>query len=204
SLGDVTLVNNGWAASRVNPTSLKSWSDQKGGAMLRFARSLSNQPRPLGREPLRDPRCAPDHRGRTFFTGRRVFTRNMFGSWSWWMRASPALALGLSGGPIAADPAPSGERGGVKTETPIKHVIVVIGENRSFDHVYGTYVPHHSQSILNLLSQGIVRADGSPGPNFAIAKQFTAEAQSNYYIGVTSLQKTGYSVLPPPTLGGAP
>ena len=25
------------------------------------------------------------------------------------------------------------------TVTPIKHVIVVIGENRSFDHIYGTY-----------------------------------------------------------------
>jgi phospholipase C len=25
--------------------------------------------------------------------------------------------------------------------TPIKHVIVMIGENRSFDHVFGTYQP---------------------------------------------------------------
>ena len=28
-----------------------------------------------------------------------------------------------------------------ETTTPIKHVIVIIGENRSFDHVFATYVP---------------------------------------------------------------
>ena len=27
------------------------------------------------------------------------------------------------------------------TTSPIKHVIVIIGENRSFDHVFATYVP---------------------------------------------------------------
>jgi len=28
-----------------------------------------------------------------------------------------------------------------KTATPIKHVIVIIGENRSFDNIFATYVP---------------------------------------------------------------
>ena len=27
-----------------------------------------------------------------------------------------------------------------KTTSPIKHVIVIVGENRSFDHEYATYV----------------------------------------------------------------
>src|ERR1700739_371051 len=61
----------------------------------------------------------------------------------------------------------------LKTATPIKHVIVVIGENRSFDHVYGTYVPKSGDSILNLLSERIVRKNGLPGPNLAAAQQFT-------------------------------
>jgi len=52
------------------------------------------------------------------------------------------------------------------TQTPIKHVIVIIGENRSFDHVFATYVPKHGQRIMNLLSKGIINADGTPGPNF--------------------------------------
>jgi len=50
------------------------------------------------------------------------------------------------------------------TRTPIKHLIVLLGENRTFDHVYGIYVPRHGQSVSNLLSKCIVNADGSPGP----------------------------------------
>ena len=29
----------------------------------------------------------------------------------------------------------------IKTATPIKHVIVLIGENRTFDHLFATYTP---------------------------------------------------------------
>ena len=41
------------------------------------------------------------------------------------------------------------------TTTPIKHVIVIVGENRSFDHVFATYTPPHG-TVSNLLSKGIV------------------------------------------------
>src|SRR5262245_5850904 len=61
---------------------------------------------------------------------------------------------------------------GRRTATPIKHVIVLIGENRTFDNVYATYVPRHGQHVSNLLSKGIVNADGTPGPNHAAAAQF--------------------------------
>jgi phospholipase C len=118
----------------------------------------------------------------------------------WRAAAVSALALCATAGGVAADkPADN-----MKTATPIKHLIVVIGENRTFDHVFGTYVPKPGQSILNLLGEGIIGANGSVGPNFGAAKQFTTAAQGSYYIGVTSLQKTAYSVLPAPTLGGAP
>src|SRR5919197_2926264 len=59
-----------------------------------------------------------------------------------------------------------------KTATPIRHLIVLIGENRTFDNVYGTYVPKHGQTVWNLLSRGIVNGDGSPGPNKEAAAQF--------------------------------
>src|SRR5580692_9112412 len=52
------------------------------------------------------------------------------------------------------------------TTSPIKHVIVIIGENRTFDHVYATYQPQKGQTVDNLLSKGIINADGTPGPNF--------------------------------------
>src|ERR1700689_969006 len=63
------------------------------------------------------------------------------------------------------------------TTTPIKHVIVIIGENRTFDHVFATYQPTHGQSVWNLLSEGIVNADGTPGPNFVYAQQSAATDQ---------------------------
>src|SRR5271155_3377964 len=64
-----------------------------------------------------------------------------------------------------------------KTTSPIKHVIVIIGENRSFDHVFATYVPKGDQTVWNLLSEGIINADGTPGPNFYLAAQKAAADQ---------------------------
>src|SRR5262249_815933 len=70
----------------------------------------------------------------------------------------------------------------IKTATPIKHVIVVIAENRSFDHIFGVYKPRPGQRINNLLSRGIVNADGTPGPNFRTPPQFTLLPHANYFI----------------------
>jgi phospholipase C len=50
-------------------------------------------------------------------------------------------------GASAQQPGPSGQ-----TTTPIKHVIVIIGENRSFDHVFATYIPKNGQTVDNLLA----------------------------------------------------
>ena len=49
------------------------------------------------------------------------------------------------------------------TATPIEHVIVVIGENVSFDTLYATFQAPAGQQVNNLLSSGIINADGSPG-----------------------------------------
>jgi len=94
--------------------------------------------------------------------------------------------------------------GSIRTESPIKHVVVVIGENRSFDHLFGTYVPGQGQRISNLLSRGIVHADGSPGPNFSAAQQFSTNARASYFIGIPAAAKAAYALLPAPTLNGAP
>src|SRR6202047_2185057 len=64
----------------------------------------------------------------------------------------------------------------LKTASPIKHVIILIGENRGLDHTFGVYTPKGSgQTISNLLSKGIVNEDGTPGPHFAQAQQFRSE-----------------------------
>src|ERR1700689_2140419 len=62
-----------------------------------------------------------------------------------------------------------------QTTSPIKHVIVIIGENRSFDHVFATYAPKNGQTVNNLLSEGIVKLDANlnaiPGPNYSRSQQ---------------------------------
>src|SRR6185312_3469445 len=70
------------------------------------------------------------------------------------------------------------QTGSDNTTTPIKHVIVIIGENRSFDHVFATYQPKRGQSVWNLLSEGIINADGTPGPNFSKAVQSASADQA--------------------------
>src|SRR5262249_6580454 len=57
-----------------------------------------------------------------------------------WAVTASAIAM-LSVGPaVAGDGStPAQTADTVATATPIKHLIVVIGENRSFDHVFGTY-----------------------------------------------------------------
>ena len=55
-----------------------------------------------------------------------------------------------------------------------RHVIIIIGENRSFDHVYATYKPRKGERIDNLLSKGIINADGTPGPNYNLSAQSSA------------------------------
>ena len=81
-----------------------------------------------------------------------------------------------------------------KTATPIKHVIILIGENRGLDHTFGVYKPKGAgQTISNLLSKGIVNEDGTPGPNFAQAQQFSVAGQPSYYIGAPAIAKSPYS-----------
>ena len=92
--------------------------------------------------------------------------------------------------------------GAAAPDSPIKHVIVLIGENRSFDHAFGTYVPKSGQTISNLLSKGIINADGTPGPNFAVSAQQQAAPQAAFWIAPDS--KSPYATLPPPSTSGAP
>ena len=88
-----------------------------------------------------------------------------------------------------------------KPVTPIQHVIVILGENRSFDHVFGTFVPREGQTVHNLLSEGIVDANGAPGPNYKKAHQYSATDSTVYSIDPGG--KTLYQYLPAPLTGGA-
>ena len=85
--------------------------------------------------------------------------------------------------------------------SPIQHVIIILGENRSFDHVFATYVPKHGETVSNLLSKGIVTADGKPGPNYWLSNQYSASDTTAYSLSPGS--KALYANIPPVIAGGA-
>jgi phospholipase C len=92
-------------------------------------------------------------------------------------------------GARAAEAAPA-------TTTPIEHLIVIVGENLSFDNVFATYESPPGQSVGNLLSRGIVDRDGNPGPRFALAVQREASVRDRY--AVTPATTGAYKTLPQP------
>jgi phospholipase C len=130
--------------------------------------------------------------------------------------AASLAALQMSVGPVLAAPAApafgglwnaSADRSG-HTATPIKHVIVIIGENRSFDHVFATYKPKPGQTVHNLLSERIVQLDANlnavPGPNFRKAEQLSASdlGSQDAFLLSPPKQKFQNNVLPAPEAGG--
>jgi phospholipase C len=115
--------------------------------------------------------------------------------------AAIALFQFTVGGPLANSV--QAQSASNNTTTPIKHVIVIIGENRSYDHVFATYQPKAGQTTFNLLSEGIVNADGTPGPNFTAAEQLQATTTGNIF-NLSPQPQVAFAsnVLPAPLTGG--
>jgi acid phosphatase len=115
------------------------------------------------------------------------------------MLVSCALGLGvvaLAGATAVGADARKAHNAGGGTVTPIKHVIVIIGENHTFDNVFATYKPPKGEQVKNLLSEGIVTASGGPGPNVGKALQNTATDTTSYSVDP---KRTGsYKTLPQP------
>jgi phospholipase C len=137
-------------------------------------------------------------------SSRRVLPTKV--TWRHKLFCGVALCTMAAGG-FASAVAASGESNtnDGNTTTPIKHVIVIIGENRTFDHLFATYQPvNKGETVLNLLSQGIVKDDGTPGTSYAAGIQNqamdTTEDQKTY---LNSPPKTRpYTTLPTPLAGG--
>jgi len=90
------------------------------------------------------------------------------------------------------------------TRSPIKHLIVVVGENRSFDNLFGTYTPPDpTQTVMNLLSEGIVDETGFPPGTFngteSLSLQNQATDTATYEISPT--QTGPFENLPQPSTG---
>jgi phospholipase C len=87
------------------------------------------------------------------------------------------------------------------TTTPIKHVILVIGENRTFDHLFGTYKPKGGQTISNLLSKKIVNVDGQPGKKAFLAQQYEADDTYPKLYSNSPARTQLFPTLPQPEVG---
>ena len=102
------------------------------------------------------------------------------------MKTEPTLRLRTVGAGIAATLALAGASPALADEherataTPIAHVIIIVGENRTFDHLYGKYQPNNGQKVANLLSRGIVNAEGSAGPRVDLALQHIGRDEDRY------------------------
>jgi phospholipase C len=117
---------------------------------------------------------------------------------------SAFAAIAMSSSSHAADPDKTVDQ--IKTASPIKHVVIIVGENRSFDHLFATYVPKRKgETISNLLSKHIINADGTPGTNFSQAHQFQINLAPNngkYFISADTTDKVLYNFLPAPAVNG--
>ena len=116
------------------------------------------------------------------------------------------LGFGASAAQAQAGSDPDNPVDAIPTATPIKHVIIIVGENRSFDHLFATYEPtKRNERVLNLLSEGIINANGAPGPNFDKAHQFQIVSAPNggkFFSSVDMANKQLYSALPVPDVNG--
>ena len=97
-------------------------------------------------------------------------------------------------------PTPAAAQTKKTAASPIQHVIILFGENRSFDHVYATYQPKKGQTVSNLLSKGIINADGSKGPHYSLSAQYSAVDTTTFSISPGG--KTLYANVPPVVAGG--
>jgi len=137
-----------------------------------------------------------------FSCGIVLLSASLISKFRQWGRSALGMCLSV----LLVMPSPGFSQPNHKTGTPIKHVIVLIGENRTFDHLFATYIPKGEHSVSNLLSKGIINADGSPGPHFKKAQQFQAVApfRTEYFISLNENEKTPYEILPDPTLNFSP
>jgi phospholipase C len=90
------------------------------------------------------------------------------------------------------------------TSTPIKHVIVIIGENRSFDHVFATYVPKKGRDGLESSFRGNCEGRWNARPELSAGgteSSHRCQAARRLFVEPNHHLVSG-SVLPAPLNGG--
>ena len=90
-----------------------------------------------------------------------------------------------------------------QTRTPIKHVIVIIGENRTFDHVFATYKPKRGETRRQPALQRHCERRRHAWAELCSGRPVLRHRQQRRRLSVSAPPATRrYSVLPPALAGG--
>jgi len=100
--------------------------------------------------------------------GQHIARANYSGSWRTKLAALAASTIlttfaaapGFAGDDAAQSPS---------TQTPIKHVVVIFGENESFDHYFGTY-PLAENPEIQPPEPRFVADDGTPSADTLLGR----------------------------------
>jgi phospholipase C len=119
-----------------------------------------------------------------------------------------AVALAVFAAGASAHDGDNDHRGNPdrQTTSPIKHVIVIVGENRSFDHVRDVSPTHKHEQVLNLLRRHhqLRRLAWTQIRARAAVPAHAPPNGGKFFVSASQNEKQLYSVLPPPDIGGVP
>ena len=115
--------------------------------------------------------------------------------------------LGVSLAALSLSPAVHAEDAitHITTTTPIKHVIIIVGENRSFDHLFATYVPTRNETG-SPISCPRGSSTRTARPDRTSRRRTSIRSCRPRMAGNSSAAPTGrkplYATLPAPDVGG--
>jgi phospholipase C len=76
--------------------------------------------------------------------------------------AAPVMIVALRSGPSVAYPPPASRAEGLATRWPIKHVVFILKENRSFDHLFGRFPGANGTTVAKSAGRRIPMSAGIP------------------------------------------
>lgn len=74
----------------------------------------------------------------------------------------------------------------------------MVGENHTFDNIFGGYLSRPGQTIANLRMADIINDDGTSGRNFSLARQRMAKGDPKGLYTLNPMRNGPYSKLPQP------
>ena len=97
----------------------------------------------------------------------------------------------------------------IKTASPIKHVIIIVGENRSFDHLFATFSCQNTKTRKSRSQPSLRRNPSTPmahrariSPRPSNTRSFPRPNGGKFFSSADLVNKQLYTTLPPPDVNG--